>query len=136
MTVIPGAALGFGNAIFLGNLHDIPIPKGQRTVDRWFNTDAGFEKSSSLQLSQNRRTLSSRFSGIRQDGINNLDLAIIKNTQIKEGVQLQLRFEGINALNHPQFLDPNVNPSSSAFGQVTATFASPRTVLLAAKILF
>ena len=75
-------------------------------------------------------------SGIRQDGINNLDLAIIKNTQLKEGVQLQLRFEGINALNHPQFLDPNVSPSSSAFGQVTATFASPRTVLLAAKILF
>ena len=131
-----GAALGFGNAIFLGDLHDIPIPNSRRTVDRWFNTDAGFEKSSSLQLSQNRRTLSSRFSGIRQDGINNLDLAIIKNTQIKEGVQLQLRFEGINALNHPQFLDPNVSPSSSAFGQVTATFASPRTVLLAAKILF
>ena len=32
-----GAALGFGNAIFLGNLRDIPIPNGRRTVDRWFN---------------------------------------------------------------------------------------------------
>ena len=80
--------------------------------------------------------MSSRFSGIRQDGANNLDLSFIKNTQIKEGIQLQLRFEAINALNHPQFNDPNVNPSSSAFGQVTATWASPRTVLFAAKILF
>jgi hypothetical protein len=131
-----GAPLGFGNAIFLGDLHDIPIPNSQRTVDRWFNTDAGFEKSSSLQPSQNLRTLSTRFSGIRQDGTNNLDVAIIKNTQLKERAQLQLRFEGINALNHAQFLAPNLTPSSSAFGQVTGTFASPRTVLVAAKILF
>jgi len=131
-----GAALGFGNAIFLGNLGDIPIANGARTVDRWFNVDAGFEKNSGLQLSQNLRTLSSRFSGVRADGANNLDLAIIKNTQIREGIQLQLRFEGINALNHPQFNPPNTTPSSTAFGQVTETWASPRTVLFAAKILF
>jgi len=131
-----GAPLGFGNAIFLGNLADIPIANGARTVDRWFNVDAGFERNSGLQPSQNLRTLNSRFSGIRADGANNLDLAIIKNTRLKEGVQFQLRFEGINALNHPQFNPPNTTPSSSAFGQVTETWASPRTVLFAAKILF
>jgi hypothetical protein len=131
-----GAPLGFGNAIFLGNLAEIPIPNSQRTVDRWFNVDAGFERNSGLQPSQNLRTLSSRFSGIRADGANNLDMAIIKNTRIREGLQLQLRFEGINALNHPQFNPPNTTPSSSAFGQVTETWASPRTVLFAAKILF
>ncbi len=131
-----GAPLGFGNAIFLGNLHDIVIANGARTVDRWFNVDAGFERNSGLQPSQNLRVLSSRFSGIRADGANNLDLAIIKNTRLREGVQLQLRFEGINALNHPQFNPPNTTPSSSAFGQVTETWASPRTVLFAAKILF
>jgi hypothetical protein len=131
-----GAPLGFGNAIFVGNLRDIPLSNSARTVDRWFNVDAGFERNSGLQLSQNLRTMSSRFSGIRGDGANNLDLAIIKNTRIREGVQLQLRFEGINALNHPQFNPPNTTPSSSAFGQVTETWASPRTVLFAAKILF
>jgi hypothetical protein len=131
-----GAPLGFGNAIFLGNLQDIPIANGSRTVDRWFNIDAGFERNSGLQPSQNLRTLSSRFSGIRSDGANNLDMSIIKNTRLREGVQLQLRFEGINALNHPQFNPPNTTPSSSAFGQVTETWASPRTVLFAAKILF
>jgi len=98
--------------------------------------DAGFERNSALQPSQNLRILSSRFSGIRSDGANNLDLAIIKNTRLREGVQFQLRFEAINALNHPQFNPPNTTPSSSAFGQVTETWASPRTVLFAAKILF
>ena len=95
-----------------------------------------YQRNSALQPSQNLRTLNSRFSGIRADGANNLDLAIIKNTRLKEGIQLQLRFEGINALNHPQFNPPNTTPSSSAFGQVTETWASPRTVLFAAKILF
>jgi len=131
-----GAALGFGNAIFLGDLKNIPIANSSRTVDRWFNVDAGFERNSGLQLSQNLRTFSSRFSGIRADGANNLDLAIIKNTRLKENVQFQLRFEAINALNHPQFNPPNTTPSSTAFGQVTETWASPRTVLFAAKILF
>jgi hypothetical protein len=131
-----GPPLGFGNAIFRGNLAGIPIPSGQRTVDRWFNVDAGFERNSAAQLGSNLQVLSTRFSGIRAHGVNNWDLAIIKNTSIKEGVTLQFRAEGINALNHPQFLAPNTTPSSSAFGQVTAEWSSPRTIQFALKILF
>jgi hypothetical protein len=131
-----GPPLGFGNAIFNGNLRDIPIPNSQRTVDRWFNIEAGFERNSAAQPASNRQVLSTRFSGIRADGTNNLDLAIIKNTPLREGIQLQFRAEGINALNHPQFLAPNTTPSSSAFGQVTAEWSSPRTVQFALKVLW
>lgn len=131
-----GPPLGFGNAIFNGNLANIPIPNGQRTVDRWFNIDAGFERNSALQLSQNLQTLSTRFSGIRGDGANNWDISLLKNTTLREGLQLQFRIDAINALNHTQFLPPNTTPSSSAFGQVTGTWASPRTVLFAVKLLF
>ena len=49
---------------------------------------------------------------------------------------LAFRAEGINALNHPQFLAPNTTPSSTAFGQVTAEWSSPRTIQFALKILF
>lgn len=131
-----GAPLGFGNAIFTGKLSDIPIADNKRNVDRWFNVDAGFERNSAAQPASNLQTLSSRFSGIRAAGINNLDLALIKNTQLREGIQLQFRAEGINALNHPQFLGPNTTPSSSAFGQVTAEWSSPRTIQFAMKVLF
>ena len=131
-----GPPLGFGNALFRGNLGDIPIAKGQRTVDRWFNVDAGFERNSAAQLASNLQTLSTRFSGIRGDGTNNLDLAFIKNTSIKEGITLQFRAEGINALNHPQFLTPNTTPLSSAFGQVTQEWSSPRTIQFALKVIF
>src|SRR6185369_6506028 len=35
-----GKANGFGNAIFYGDLHNIPLPVSQRSVERWFNVDA------------------------------------------------------------------------------------------------
>ncbi|MCX6628280.1 MAG: TonB-dependent receptor [Candidatus Solibacter sp.] len=137
-TLQSGGALGFGNAIFTGNLKDIPLPKDQRTVSRWFNIDAGFDRATARQLSWNVRTLSSRFSGIRSDGPNNIDLSVIKNTQIKERLRLQFRAEAINFLNHPQFTlgSTNTSPTSSAFGTVTGEFAWPRVIQFGLKVLF
>ena len=131
-----GPPLGFGNAIFFGNLKDIVLPEGERTVERWFNVDAGFERNSQRQLGSNLRTFPSRFSGIRGDGGNNWDLSVIKNTEITEGVRLQFRAEAINALNHPQFLAPNTTPTSTAFGQVTDEWTWPRVIQFGLKILF
>ncbi|MEK7403469.1 MAG: TonB-dependent receptor [Acidobacteriota bacterium] len=131
-----GEALGFGNAIFNGNLKDIPLPRGQRTIDRWFNVDAGFERDSRRQLGANIRTLCMRFSGIRGDALDNWDLSLIKNTQIRESVQLQFRAEAINALNHAQFMPPETSPTSTAFGRVTDERAWPRVVQFGLKVLF
>ena len=39
-----------------GNIEDIVLPKSQRTVDRWFNTEAGFERNNARQLGSNLRT--------------------------------------------------------------------------------
>jgi hypothetical protein len=137
-TAQSGAALGFGNSIFTGNLANIPLPKDQRKVGQWFNINAGFERDSTKQLGSNIRTMPSRFSGVRSDGPNNWDLSVTKNTQLKEQVRLQFRAEAINALNHPQFTPGSVNtsPTSTAFGQVTGEFAWPRVIQFGLKILF
>jgi hypothetical protein len=135
-TAQSGAALGFGNAIFLGDLQNIPLPKDQRNVNRWFNIDAGFNRNTATQLGSNIRTLNSRFSGVRADGPNNWDISFIKNTSIREGKQLQFRAEAINALNHPQFTAPNTTPTSTAFGTVTGEFAWPRVIQFGLKLLF
>jgi hypothetical protein len=130
-----GAALGFGNAIFTGNLAGIPLPKDQRTIYRWFNTGAGFERTSNRQLASNIRTLSTRFSGVRADALNNWDVSILKNVSIGEGARLQFRTEFINAFNHAQFNAPNVTPTSSSFGRVTSTSQWPRTIQFGLKLL-
>jgi hypothetical protein len=135
-TLQSGAPLGFGNVFFYGNLNDIRLPSDQRSVNRWFNTDAGFERDNQKQPGSNLRTLSSRFGGVRADGPNNWDVSLIKNTQLTEQTRLQFRAEAINFMNHPQFTAPNTNPSSTAFGAVTGEFAWPRVIQFGLKVLF
>ena len=131
-----GAPLGFGNAIFVGDIKNVPLSSSERSVNRWFNTTAGFELNNQRQLASNVVRLSTRFSGIRGDGPNNWDLSFLKNTRITEQVQMQFRAEAINAMNHPQFTNPNTTPSSTAFGVVTGEFAWPRVIQFGMKFLF
>ncbi len=68
-------------------------------------------------------------------GINNWDMALLKDTLIKEEMNLEFRAELFNAFNHAQFLTPDGNVNSSTFGFVTA--ASPgRIMQLSLKLLF
>lgn len=132
-----GDALGFGNAIFRGDLHDIPLPLEERSAERWFNTEAGFEKDTRKQLASNIRTLSSRFTGIRGDGINNFDLSLFKNFRISEKFKAQFRMETFNTLNHIQFGNPNTTPTSTALGTVTAEKGhGQRQVTFSLKLIF
>ena len=132
-----GAPLGFGNAIYFGNLHDIPLPVSRRMAERWFNTEAGFERDPRKQLGSNIRAFPTRFSGIRRDGINAWDLSVFKNFRITERWKAQFRAEANNALNHVMFAAPNTTPSSSAFGTITAeTGHGPRRVDFGIKVIF
>jgi hypothetical protein len=131
-----GSALGFGDSILYGSLKDIPIPNSQRTIQRWFNIDAGFERASAKQRSWDIRTLPSRFSGIRADGMNNWDLSVIKNTHVRERGYVEFRTEFINALNHTQFSAPNTTPTSTAFGTVSGVAQFPRIIQLALRVVF
>ena len=132
-----GDTLGFGNAIFSGNLKDIPLPVSQRRAERWFNTEAGFERDTRKQLAWNIRTFPLRFSGVRADGINNLDLSLFKNFAIKERWKAQFRMETFNTLNHVQFGSPNTSPTSSAFGTITGEKGhGQRQLTFAIKLMF
>lgn len=132
-----GPAFGFGNSIFRGNLADIRLPGSERTVDRWFNIDAGFERTPARQLASNVRTMPSRFSGLRGDSIDNWDISLFKNAQFTESLRLQFRAEFINAFNHAQFSAPSgLTPTSTAFGSVTAESQWSRTIQFGLKLIF
>ena len=76
------------NAIFTGDIDSLRLSSGERTIYQWFNTSTGFERNSSRQLASNLRVLSSRFSSLRGDAMNNWDLSLVKNTQIVEELSL------------------------------------------------
>ena len=69
-------------------------------------------------------------------GLNNFDVALLKDTAIKEGINLEFRAEAFNTFNHAQFGQPdgNVNDNSS-FGLIT-TANSPRIMQVSLKLLF
>ena len=131
-----GPALGMGNIIFYGSdVASIVLPRSDRKVERWFNTDAGFERSSSKQLGSNIRVFPSRLTGLRGDGYNNWDLSLLKNIAITEKLKFQLRAEAQDALNHAMFATPNTTPTSSLFGQVTNTVGGgQRAVTLGGRL--
>jgi hypothetical protein len=130
-----GTALGFGNMLLYGTLQDIPIAKGERTVDRWFNTSV-FERSNTKALVSSVRTASPRFSGIRAAGQVNYDLSILKKTKITERVNTEFRGEFLNATNTPFFAGPNTDQYSTAFGTITATRGYARRIQIGIKVIY
>lgn len=120
-----GPPLGFGNSILLGDLKSVPLSGSDRSVDRWFRTEA-FVRDASLQLQSNRIQLPLRFSGIRGDGQRAWDWSLFKTFPVTEQVKVQFRAEVYNAFNQASFNAPNRNPTSGAFGTVTDTQSEAR----------
>jgi hypothetical protein len=71
-------------------------------------------------------------------GMENFDMALLKNLRLTESKSLQFRLEAFNVFNHAQFFGPQAvdgNISSGTFGQVVSATA-PRLVQLGAKFIF
>jgi hypothetical protein len=130
-----GAPLGFGNALFIGDVRDIALAKSERTLSRWFNT-SGFVRDASRQVASNYRTFSNRFSGVRGPGMNLWDISLIKRVRISERVKLQIRGEFLNATNRTHFGAPTTGPTSTLFGQITASSGYPRQLHLGLRLEF
>ena len=95
------------------------------------------------QLVNNLRTFPLRFPQIRQPSTDNVDLALIKDTRLKEGKNIQFRLEALNALNHPILSGSSqnniiTNPTSATFGQIVGTTQAgyPRRLQITFKFVF
>lgn len=138
-----GNNLTINSVIFNGDINDIRLSGSERSLSRWFNTDAGFERNSAQQLDTARqiRTFPLRFGFLRGDNISNFDLALFKNARVAEGKEIQLKGEFLNAFNHPQFPTPAgnaFNPANQTFGQIVASNQAnyPRRIQLSLRFLF
>jgi hypothetical protein len=64
-----------------------------------------------------------------------LDISLAKRIQLTEGMSFTLRADAANALNSPQWENPNVNVNSVDFGKITNAVGN-RTVTINARIDF
>jgi hypothetical protein len=116
----PGALLDWGgqNIFFNGNLDDIDVDDPTR--ERWFNTDAGFEKDPArIPAAFQKRTFPFRIDGVRGQDLMFVNMSIQRSFGVGGGRTFQLRLDAQNLFNRQQWQNPNLNPTSTLFGQVT-----------------
>jgi hypothetical protein len=68
-------------------------------------------------------------------GLNNWDMALLKDTRITESKSLEFRFEAFNTFNHTQFENPGGVIGAGNFGFSTVS-RDPRIMQAALKFLF
>jgi hypothetical protein len=66
----------------------------------------------------------------------NFDFSVLKNTTIREPVQLQFRAEAFNLMNTPRFGTPGTTLGTGQFGVITSQANSPRQIQLGLKLIF
>jgi Carboxypeptidase regulatory-like domain len=71
-----------------------------------------------------------------QEGINNWDMSLIKDTLVREEITVELRAEVFNTFNRVQFSPPNLSINSSAFGVISGQQNSPRTMQFGIRVKF
>lgn len=123
----PNNTFGFTEAQRPNIIGNPTLSSGQ-TLQHWFNTSA-FVEAPDYTLGD-----SPRFP-LHGPGINNWDMALQRNFEIREKVKLQFRGEFFNAWNHPQFNNPNGSVTSPSFGAISSSQAG-RVTELVLRIFF
>jgi outer membrane receptor protein involved in Fe transport len=98
----------------------------------WFDTTAFAPVTTASFGTASRNSL-------RGPGDTDLDVGIARTFPIREFAQIELRGEGFNITNTPNFAVPAGNVSSSSFGHITSTFGSAadqRILRVSAKLNF
>jgi len=125
-TVTGNSSIGARRADYVGGAID--LPRGDRTADRWFNTDA-------FRRPPDDRRGTSGVRVVKGPGLQVWDLSLRKRWRAGERVGLLFQADLFNAFNRPNFLGLNVNASSVDFGSVT-TAAPGRNVQFGMKLTF
>jgi hypothetical protein len=111
---------------------DGALPKDKRSIDHWFDTSA-FTIPTAYNYGNAGRDI------VYGPGAVNFDFSAFKRYSFKklgDAGQAQLRFEGFNVFNHPQFGKPNSNISNVQVGTITFLTTTMRQLQAGLKIMF
>jgi hypothetical protein len=107
---------------------DANLANGERTLARYFNTDA-------FQLAPRFTIGNSARNPVRGPGYQAADLMLGKTFPIAERWQAEFRVEAFNLTNTPPLGNPNGNFGTATFGSITSA-GDPRVFELVLKIRF
>ena len=104
------------------------LPGGERSLGRWFDTDA-FEQPAAYTFGNQGVNI------LRRDGLVNIDFSLLKNIPIGEERKLQFRAESFNVTNTPTFLTPGRVLGAPGFGLVSSA-APGRRIQLGLRLVW
>jgi hypothetical protein len=127
----PGILLNWNNNIFFyGNLDDIKKAKPEialrpdGTFDptkTWFNIDAGFERDTADQPAGfQKRAFPFRVEGVRGFDLSYTNMSVARTFRLGGPQTFQFRLDVQNLFNRQHYANPDLNPTSTTFGQVRA----------------
>ena len=108
---------------------EVELPGDERTIQRWFNTNAYVVQPVGTWGDVGRNT-------VIGPGITNVDASIIRNFRLWSNKTLQFRLEAFNALNNPIWNDPNTTLTSPLYGTITTTRKPMRELQIGLKFVF
>jgi len=123
----PGPLLAWGNLFYYGDLGTFekdatPTP---RTLEQWFNTGLQFERNSTrTAAAYHVRVFPRYFNGLRADGLKQWNGNLLREFRIVERLRLQIRADAMNLQNRSQMSGPDLSPTSTNFGRITAQTSS------------
>jgi hypothetical protein len=109
-------------------VHDWRLGRGERSLDRWFDTSA-FVANDQYSFGNAARNL------LTGPGVVNLDLAIYKDFRVTERARVQFRAEAFNFTNTPAFGVPNVQVGDPTYGTIGGA-DRPRNLQFGLKVVF
>jgi len=108
----------------------LPVKPANQTINNWINYSAYAVPALYTYGSVGRNSVIGPWLG-------NIDLNIQKRFVVHEGQYLEIRFEGFNTTNHPNFGLPATTLSNQAtFGTITSTTTNMRQLQLGLKFVF
>jgi hypothetical protein len=127
----PGALLTWNQNIFFnGNLEDIKKDNPEIAIrpdgtfdptKTWFNIDAGFVRATADQPAAfQKRVFPFRVDGVRGYSLSMMNATVARNFSLGGGRSVQFRLDMQNLLNRQHYANPDLNPTSTNFGQIRA----------------
>ena len=107
----------------------VALPRGQQDPERFFNTDAFVLQPFGTFGNVGRNTLIG-------PGLISWDFSTLKNFAIREGHELQFRFEAFNFPNHPNWGNPSTAVNNVNFGKIRGTRTSMRELQFELQYVF
>ena len=138
---VPGGVFVVGNPVLQDrspqHMFNTGLIQANGTV---VDTVNGLPPAFEIQPPFSLRTASQYFGNLRDRWGPQLDMAFIKRTKIRESINLEIRADALNALNHPLWGgDPVISTSSPQFGQLLLNNGQtnePRQFQLSARLVF